>query len=392
MSAAPAETMPVIILKEGSSRTVGREAQRANIMAAKTIAEALKTALGPQGQDKMLVDSFGDVTITNDGATILDEMDVQHPAAKMLVEAAKAQDEEVGDGTTTVVVLAGELLEKAERLILKNVHPTIIIDGYREAAQKALEILDEVATKVDVTDKESLKRVAMTSMASKMVVGQSDFLADLAVEAVLRVAEKAKDGYRVDLDDVKIEKKGGESVRDTTLVNGIVIDKEVVHAGMPKRVREAKIALIDCPLEVEKTEYDAKIHIETPEQMQEFLEAEQKMLEEMVDKIQKAGATVVCCQKGIDDVAQHFLARRGILAVRRVKKSDMEKLSKATGGRVVTNIEDLGPEDLGYAKLVEERKVADDKMTFVEGCKNPRSITILIRGGTDKTVDEAERS
>lgn len=392
MAAVPSETMPVIILKEGSARTRGKDAQRTNIMAAKTVAEALKTSLGPQGQDKMLVGSFGDVTISNDGATILDEMDVQHPAAKMLVEAAKAQDEEVGDGTTTVVVFAGDLLDKAQRLIEKNVHPTIIIDGYREAAQKALKILDGIATPVKPEDRKALKQVAMTSMATKMVSGESDFLGDLAVDAILRVAEKVRGEYHVDLDDVKVEKKAGESLMDSLLVDGIVIDKEVVHADMPKRVEDAKIALIDAPLEIEKTEYDAKINIETPEQMQEFLKAEQDMLMEMVGKIGNVGANVICCQKGIDDTAQHFLARRGIYAVRRVKKSDMDKLSKSTGGRIVTNLDDLSSMDLGYAKLVEERKIADDKMTFVEGCKNPRSITILIRGGTDKIVDEAERS
>ena len=392
MSAMPSEGVPVIILREGSARTRGKEAQRSNIMAAKTVAAALKTALGPRGQDKMLVSGFGDITITNDGATILDEMDVQHPAAKMLVEAAKAQDSEVGDGTTSVVVFAGELLDKAERLIDKNVHPTIIIDGYREAADKALDILDKIATRVNAKDKKALKKVAMTSMATKIVSADSDYLADIAVDAVLKVAEKKKGGYRINLDDVKIEKKAGESLLDSELISGIVLDKEVVHSDMPKLIKNAKIALLDTSLEIEKTEYDAKINIETPEQMQEFLKAEGEMLENMVDKIRKSGAKVVICQKGIDDLAQHYFARRGILALRRVKKSDMESLAKATGGRIVTNIEDLSPADLGYAKLVEERKVADDKMTFIEGCKSPRSLTVLIRGGTDKIVDEAERS
>ncbi|MFQ6085137.1 MAG: thermosome subunit beta [Candidatus Bathyarchaeia archaeon] len=391
-TSVPSETVPVIILKEGTSRARGREAQHANIMAARTVAESLKTALGPRGQDKMLVDSFGDVTITNDGATILDEMDVQHPSAKMLVEAAKAQDEEVGDGTTSVVILTGELLDKAERLINKNVHPTIIIDGFLEASKKALEFLEEIAASVDSTDKRALKKVAMTSMSTKMVSGRRDFLADLAVDAVLKVAQNVKGEYRIDLDDIKLEKKGGESLSDTVLIDGVLIDKEVVHPGMPRRIEHAKIALTDNPLEIEKTEFDAKINIETPEQMQEFLQAEESMLMNMVNKIKETGANVLICQKGIDDVAQHFLARSGILAIRRVKKSDMEKLSKATGARVVTNIDDLSSKDLGYAKLVEERKVADDKMTFVEGCKNPRSTTILIRGGTDKIVDEAERS
>jgi len=384
--------VPVLILKEGSSRSRGREAQHANIMAARIVAEAVKTSLGPKGMDKMLVDSFGDVTITSDGRTILDEMDVQHPAAKMMVEVAKTQDNEVGDGTTTVVVLSGELLGKAEELIEKNVHPTIIIDGYKKAAEKALEALDQIAIKIDPTDKEFLMKVAMTSMASKLVAEHREYLAKLAVDAILQVAEKTEEGYRVDVDDVKVEKKPGESITDTKLIRGIVIDKEVVHPGMPKRVENAKIALLNCPLEIEKTEFDAKINIESPEQMEAFLKEEERMLQEMVDKISVVGANVVICQKGIDDAAQHFLARKGILAVRRVKKSDMEKLSKATGGRIITSLDDMAEADLGYAELVEERKIGDDKMVFIEGCKNPKSVTILIRGGTERVIDEAERS
>ena len=394
MSTGPTQLagVPVLILKEGSSRSRGREAQHANIMAARIVAEAVKTSLGPKGMDKMLVDSFGDVTITSDGRTILDEMDVQHPAAKMMVEVAKTQDNEVGDGTTTVVVLSGELLGKAEELIEKNVHPTIIIDGYKKAAEKALEILDQIALKIDPTDKEFLMKVAMTSMASKLVAEHREYLAKLAVEAILQVAEKTEEGYRIDVDDVKVEKKPGESLTDTKLIKGIVIDKEVVHPGMPKRIENAKIALLNCPLEIEKTEFDAKINIDSPEQMEAFLKEEERMLQEMVDKIAAVGANVVICQKGIDDAAQHFLARKRILAVRRVKKSDMEKLSKATGGRIITNLDDMTEADLGYAALVEERKIGDDKMVFIEGCKHPKSVTILIRGGTERVIDEAERS
>jgi thermosome len=393
MSATPQLAgTPVLILKEGSTRERGRGAQHANIMAARLVAEAVKSALGPKGMDKMLVDSFGDVTITSDGRTILDEMDVQHPAAKMMVEVAKTQDNEAGDGTTTAVILSGELLSKAEELIGKNIHPTIIIDGYKKAAEKALETLEKIAIPVDLNSKEYMKKAAMTCMASKLVAEQRDYLADLAVEAVLEVAEKIDDKYKVDIDDVKVEKKPGESVRDTKLINGIVLDKEVVHSGMPKRVENAKIALLDTSLEIEKTEFDAKINIESPEQMDAFLRQEEAMLKDMVEKLAAIGANVVLCQKGIDDMAQHFLARKGILAVRRIKKSDVEKLAKATGGKIITNLDDASPADLGYASLVEERKIGDDKMTFVEGCKHPRAVTILIRGGTERIVDEAERS
>ena len=387
-----AGSVPVLILKEGSSRSRGREAQHTNIMAAKIVAETVKSALGPKGMDKMLVDSFGDVTITSDGRTILDEMDIQHPAAKMMVEVSKTQDNEAGDGTTTAVVLAGELLSKAEELIGKNIHPTIIIDGYKKASQKALEVLEKIAIPAESGTEEYLKKTAMTSMASKLVAEHREYLADLAVKAILAVAEKENGKYKVDIDDVKVEKKPGESLKDTKLIQGIVLDKEVVHSGMPKRLENAKIALLDTSLEIEKTEFDAKINIESPEQMEAFLKQEEDMLRDMVDKIVTAGANVVLCQKGIDDMVQHFLARKGILAVRRIKKSDMEKLSKATGGKVVTNIEGLTSEDLGYASLVEERKIGDDKMTFVEGCKHPRAVTILIRGGTERIVDEAERS
>lgn len=383
---------PVLILREGASRSRGQEAQHANIMAAQIVAESVKSALGPKGMDKMLVDSFGDVTITSDGRTILDEMDIQHPAAKMMVEVAKTQDDEVGDGTTTSVIIAGELLAKAETLIEKNVHPTVIIDGYRKAAEKALETLEKIAIDVSPTDKNAIKKAAMTSMASKLVAGSREYLGEIATSAVLQIAVKTEDGYTVDIDNIKVEKKPGESLTDTKLINGIVLDKEVIHSGMPKRVEKAKIALIDTALEIEKTEFDAKINIESPEQMDAFLKQEENMIKAMVDKLVAIDATVILCQKGIDDLAQHFLARKGVLAVRRVKKSDMEALAKATGGKVVTNLTDISKKDLGFAQLVEERKIGDDKMTFIEGCKNPLAVTILIRGGTERIVDEAERS
>ncbi len=385
-------SVPVLILKEGSTRTKGRDTQRSNIMAAQIVAEAVKSALGPKGMDKMLVDSIGDITITSDGRTILDEMDIQHPVAKMMVEVAKTQDEEVGDGTTTAVIVAGELLGRAEELIDKQVHPTIIVDGYRRAADKALEILEKTAISIEPTNKDHLKNVAITSMASKMVVGNRELLAKIAIEAVLHVANKIGDEYRVDLDDIMVEKKPGESLTETKLIEGLVLDKEVVHSGMPKRIEKAKIALIESALEVKKTEFDAKINIERPEQMDIFLREEENMLKKMVEKIVSSGANVVICQKGIEDMVQHFLARENILAVRRAKKSDMEKLAKATGAAVLTNLDDLSASDLGYAQLVEERKIGDDKMTFVEGCKNPRSVAIVIRGGTQRIVDEAERS
>jgi thermosome len=384
--------VPVLILKEGSNRSRGREAQHANIAAAKIVAESVRSALGPKGMDKMLVDSFGDVTITSDGRTILDEMDIQHPAAKMMVEVAKAQDNEAGDGTTSAVIIAGELLSKAEELIDKNIHPTIIIDGYKKAAEKALETLEKIAMPVDLKTPEYLKKAAITAMASKLVAEYKEYLADIAVKAMLAVAEKTGKTYKVDVDDVKVEKKTGESLGDTSLINGIVLDKEVTHSGMPKRIEKAKIALLDSSLEIEKTEFDAKINIESPDQIEAFLKQEEAMLKDMTEKIIKAGANVVICQKGIDDMAQHFLARKGILAVRRAKKSDMEKLAKATGGKIVTKLDAITPADLGYAALVEERKIGKDKMTFIEGCKHPLAVTILIRGGTDRMNAEAERS
>lgn len=393
MAVAPtAAGTPILILKEGSTRSKGREAQRNNITAAMIVSDLVRSSLGPRGMDKMLVDSLGDVVITNDGATILKEMEIEHPAAKMMVEVAKTTDAEVGDGTTSATVLAGELLKKAADLLDQDVHPSIIVDGYRRASAKALKILKDIAEKVDPIDKKVLKKIAMTSMASKIVKENSEELADIVVNAILEVAEERDGKYHVTVDDVKVEKKAGASLSETKLIRGIVLDKEVVHSGMPKRVEGAKIALLNCPLEIEKTEFDAKINIQTPDQIKAFIDEEQRILKEMVDKIVSTGANVVICQKGIDDVAQHYLAKAGVLAVRRAKESDMEKLSKATGARIVTRVDDLSSDDLGYAGLVEERKVGEDKWVFIQECKNPKSVTILIRGGTEKIVDEAERA
>jgi len=384
--------MPVLILKEGASQTKGRDAQKNNMAAAKLISEVVRSSLGPRGMDKMLVDGLGDVTITNDGATILKEIDVQHPAAKMMVEISKATDNEVGDGTSSVVVLAGALIEKAEELITKDVHPTIIVDGYRKSALKSIEIFNHLAQKIDPGNKSELIRVARTSMQTKLVSRDSDELSEVVVNAALQVSEPNESAYIIDIDDVKVEKKTGGSLRDTKLIKGIVLDKEVVHGGMPKRVEKAKIALINSALEIEKTEFDAKININSPDQMKMFLDEENKMLKNMVDKIISSGANVAICQKGIDDVAQHYLAKSNVLSVRRVKESDMTKLSRATGARTVNNLEDLSSKDLGSADLVEERKVETDKWVFIEGCKHPKAVTILIRGGSQRVVDEAERS
>jgi thermosome len=384
--------MPVLILKEGASQTKGRDAQKNNMAAAKLISEVVRSSLGPRGMDKMLVDGLGDVTITNDGATILKEIDVQHPAAKMMVEISKATDNEVGDGTSSVVVLAGALIEKAEELITKDVHPTIIVDGYRKSALKSIEIFNHLAQKIDPGNKTELIRVARTSMQTKLVSKDSDELSEVVVNAALQVSEPNESAYIIDIDDVKVEKKTGGSLRDTKLIKGIVLDKEVVHGGMPKRVEKAKIALINSALEIEKTEFDAKININSPDQMKMFLEEENKMLKNMVDKIISSGANVAICQKGIDDVAQHYLAKSNVLSVRRVKESDMTKLSRATGARTVNNLEDLSSKDLGSADLVEERKVETDKWVFIEGCKHPKAVTILIRGGSQRVIDEAERS
>jgi thermosome len=384
--------MPVLILKEGASETKGREAQKNNINAAKTVAEIVRTSLGPRGMDKMLVDSLGDVTITNDGATILKEIDIQHPAAKMMVETSKATDNEVGDGTTSVVVLAGSLIEKAEELITKNVHPTVIVDGYRKCAVKSIELLNSIAIKVTNNEKEQLIKIAKTSMQTKLVSKESDDLANIVVTAAQQVSESRNGSTKVDLDDIKVEKKSGGSLKDTKLIKGIVLDKEVVHGGMPKRVEKAKIALINSALEIEKTEFDAKLNITSPEQMKRFLDEENTMLKTMVEKITGSGANVLICQKGLDDIAQHYLAKANVLTVRRVKESDMTKLSRATGARVINNLDDLTSKDLGAADLVEERKVETDKWVFIEGCKNPKAVTILIRGGSQRVVDEAERS
>ena len=383
---------PVLILKEGTSRSRGKEARRNNIMAARIIGEAIRTTLGPRGMDKMLIDSLGDITITNDGAAILDEIDVEHPAAKMMVEVAKTQDDMVGDGTTTAVVFAGELLKKAEELLEQNVHPTTIVSGYRKAVQKAMEVLEKISKPVDMEDRDVLKNVATTSMGSKAVGTAREHFAEIAIDAVKQIAEKRGDSWVADIDNVQIIKKEGKSLLDTELVKGIILDKEVVHAGMPERLEKGKIALINAPLEVEKTEFSAEIRIRDPSQMKAFLDQETNMLRGMVEKITKAGANVVICQKGIDDLAQHFLAKEGILAVRRAKESDMDKLSRATGGKISTNLDDLKPEDLGYADLVDERKIGDDKMVFIQGCKDPRSVSVLIRAGLERMVDEAERA
>jgi archaeal chaperonin len=388
----PKGNMPIVLLKEGSTENKGREAQKNNIAAAKIIAEIVHSSLGPRGMDKMLVDSLGDVTITNDGATILKEIDVQHPAAKMLVEISKTTDNEVGDGTTSAVILAGALLENAESLIIQNVHPTIIVDGYRKAQKKALHFLKEIAEEVTANDKSILTKIAKTSMQTKLVKKESDHLAELIVKAVISVAEKDAGNFTVDEDDIKVEKKAGGSMKDSLIVEGIVLDKEVVHGGMPKKIAEAKIALINNALEIDKTEFDAKINISNPQQMKTFLDEENRMLKNMVDKVIGSGANVLLCQKGIDDMAQHYLARAGIIAVRRVKESDMTKLAKATGARIVTNLDDLFEKDLGAANLVEERKIEEDRWVFVEGCKNPKSVTLLLRGGSQRVVDEVERS
>ncbi len=383
---------PVLILKEGTGRRRGREAQRNNIMAARIIGEVLRSTLGPRGMDKMLIDSLGDITITNDGAAILDEVEVEHPAAKMMVEVAKTQDDMVGDGTTTAVVLAGELLKRAEELVEQNVHPLIIVSGYRKAALKAVETLEKIAITVDINDRSVLRKIALTSMGSKAVGSARETLADIAIDAVKQIAEKRGDKWIADIDNIQIVKKEGKSLFDSQLIKGIIIDKEVVHAGMPKTVKKAKIALLDSPLEVEKTEFSAEIRIKDPTQMQAFLDQETRMLQDMVKKVTASGANVLLCQKGIDDMAQHFLAKNGVLTARRVKQSDMEKLSRATNGTIITNLEDLKSRDLGTAGLVEERKVGDDKMIFIEECKKPQSVAILIRAGLERMVDEAERA
>jgi len=383
---------PILILKEGTRRETGREAMRNNIAAARAIAEAVRSTLGPRGMDKMLVDSLGDVVITNDGVTILKEIDVEHPAAKMMVEVAKTQDSEVGDGTTTAVVIAGELLKNAEELLEQNVHPTVIAAGYRHAAEKAKEILEEIAKPITIDDEDTLKKIAATALSSKSASMAKELLSEIAVKAVKKVAELRDEKYYVDMDSIQIVKKQGGAIDDTQLIDGMIIDKEKVHPGMPSRVKDAKIALINMALEVKKPEIDANIQIKDPTMVRAFLDEEEKILKGMVEKIKSSGANVVFCQKGIDDMAQHFLAKEGIYAVRRVKKSDMEKLSKATGAKIVTNLDDLSSEELGHAELVEQRKIGEDNMTFVIGCENPKAVSILVRGGTEHVVDEVERS
>jgi len=388
---APRTGVPVMILKEGSQRTTGVDARRSNIQAAKVIAEILATSLGPRGMDKMLIDAFGDVTITGDGATILKEMEVQHPAAKLLIEVAKAQDAEVGDGTTTVVVLAGKLLELGEELLEEGIHPTIVIEGYKKASDYALKVAEEVARPIDLT-KEQLLKVVSSALSSKVVAETRDYLASLVVEASLQAVEMRDGKPYLDLDWIKIEKKKGKSIYETQLVRGIVLDKEVVHPGMPKRVTNAKIAILDAPLEIEKPEWTTKISVTSPDQIKAFLDQEAQILKSYVDHLASIGANVVITQKGIDEVAQHFLAKRGIMAIRRVKRSDIEKLARATGAKIITSIKDARPEDLGTAGLVEERKVGEEKMMFVEDIPNPRAVTILVRGGSDRILDEVERS
>jgi thermosome len=388
---------PVLILPEGTLRSTGKDAQRTNIAAAKAVADAIRTTLGPKGMDKMLVDSIGDIVITGDGVTILEEMEIEHPAAKMMVEVAKTQNEEAGDGTTSAVVIAGELLRKAEELLDQDVHPTVITRGFKIAKEEALKILNEISLPVSLEDTETLKKVAMTAMSGKAVERAAEKLAGIVVEAVRGVAKITEIApgtvkVQIDRDDIKRVKKHGAAAEETELIRGIVIDKEVVHPGMPKVVKDAKIALVDAALEVKETETDAEIRITSPEQMQAFIEQEQRMLRQMVDKIVASGANVLFCQKGIDDLAQHFLAKKGILATRRVKQSDMEALAKATGGRIVTNLDDLSAADLGYAKLVEEKKIAGESLVFVRDCRDPKALTILVRGSTEHVVDEVDRS
>lgn len=386
------EGIPVIVLKEGSKQSRGRDAQKNNINAAKLIAEIISSSLGPRGMDKMLVDSIGDITITNDGATILKEIDVQHPAAKMMVEVAKATDSEVGDGTTSAVVIAGALLEKAEWLIDNDIHPVIIADGYKKAATKAISFLGEIAKKIDISDKQTLEKVARTSMLTKLVAVEAADLAKLVVSAVLSITEEKDGDHRANISNVKVEKKAGGSISDSQMINGIVLDKEIVNNNMPKKISNAKIALVSAPLEIEKTEFEAKINISNPNQIKSFMEEENQILKEMVDKIKNTGANVVLCQKGIDDIVQHYLAKAGIMAVRRIKESDMAKLAKATGARVVGNVDDLTENDLGLAQNVEEKQIEDDNWTYIEGCKNPKAVTFLIRGGSQRVIDEVERA
>ena len=389
---AKQQVQPIFILPEGTQRSQGRNAQRMNIQAAKLVAETVRTTLGPKGMDKMIVDSLGDVTITNDGVTILQEMQIEHPSAKMIVEVAKTQENEVGDGTTTAVILAGELLKNAEGLLEQNVHPTVIAKGYRMAAEKAQDILHKMAENLTLSDQKLLSSIAITAMTGKGAEKAKELLAEVVTTAVKQVTEKTDLGYIVDLDTIKIEKKVGGSVENTELIKGILLDKDRVHAGMPRAIKNAKIALLDAAIEIKDTETDAKIQITDPSQLQAFVDQEEKMLQNMVNTVVKTGATVVLCQKGVDDLAQHFFAKHGIYVARRIKKSDMDKLAKATGGRVITSLHDISPSDLGFAGLVEEQKVGDENMTFVRECKNPKAVTILARGGTMHVVDEVKRA
>jgi thermosome len=383
---------PVLVLKESALQQKGKDAQHNNIAAAKLVAELVRSSLGPRGLDKMLVDSLGDVTITNDGATILKEIDVQHPAAKMIVEIAKTVDNEVGDGTTSSVVFGGALLARAEDLLKKDVHSSVIIEGYQAAAEKTLEIYAEMAKKINPDDRETLLKIAKTSMQSKLISEDSNILAQVVVDAILMVVTKKAEIYSVDLENIKVEKKPGGSITDTQIIKGIVLDKEITHSGMPTKIEKPKIALLNSALEIEKTEMSSEIRITDPTQMQMFLEEENRMLKTMVDKLHSVGANVLICQKGIDDIAQHYLAKYGIMAVRRVKESDMIKLGKATGGRVTSNLDDLTEKDLGTADLAHQKKVESDKWVFIEGCKNPQSVTLLIRGGSQRVIDEVDRS
>ncbi|MEE9563828.1 MAG: thermosome subunit beta [Nitrosopumilaceae archaeon] len=383
---------PVLVLKESALQQKGRDAQQNNIQAAKLVADLVRSSLGPRGLDKMLVDSLGDVTITNDGATILKEIDVQHPAAKMMVEVSKTLDNEVGDGTSSAVIFTGELLSKAEELLKKDVHSSVIVEGYQEASEKTLEILSEIAMKIKPDDRDSLLKISKTSMESKLISDDSDYLSKIVVDTILKITIKKVDKYTVDLDNIKVEKKAGASIAATELIKGIVLDKEIVHSGMPTKIEKAKIALVNTALEVEKTEMSSEIRINDPTQMQMFLEEENRMLKSMVDKIHDVGANVLLCQKGIDDISQHYLAKHGILAVRRIKESDMTKLEKATSGRMITNLDDLSEKDLGTAEVVQQKKIESDKWVFIEGCRNPQSVSILIRGGSQRVVDEVDRS
>jgi len=383
---------PIIVLKEGTKRERGKNAQENNIAAARAISESVKSTLGPKGMDKMLVDSMGDVVITNDGATILKEIDVEHPSAKMIVEVAKSQDEECGDGTTTAVVLTGELLKEAGELLDQNIHPTVINSGYQLAAKKAVEVLNELAIDIKANDKQTLLDIAKTSMASKSASSEKEVLAEVVVDAVTKVAEKRGKETLIDLDNIQIQKKQGGGISKTEIIDGIILDKERVHEGMPTQMKNAKIALINAAFEVKKTEVDARIQIQDPTQLQAFLDEEESMIKKMVEKVKKSGANVLVCQKGVDDIAQHFLAKEGIYTVRRAKKSDMEKIAKATGAKIAANLDGLTSADLGKAGIVEERKIGDDKMTFITDAKNPKAVSILLRGSTEHVTDELERA